>query len=107
MSLLNTTSKHRGFVSPAQDHPAHQEILASIWSLALFSPIQPSGCPQKPVSCFSLTQEEETETPRPSKARGKVIWCPRKLELKSLFLEFLLLFGFSGCLGQLQAPIIE
>lgn len=70
--------------------------------------------PRSPSTAGDIFQHLGLGSPLPNpafwlsaKARGKVIWCPRKLELKSLFPEFLLLFGFSGCLGQLQAPIIE
>lgn len=78
MSLLNTTSKYRGVVSPAQDNQAQQETWSSIWVLVPSPTTQPSVCPQKPMSCLNLRYGGEAEPPGPGKARVTVQSVSRK-----------------------------
>lgn len=76
MSLLNTTSKHREVVSPAQDHPAQQETWSSIWALAPPNPTHGALClSTRACPCFSLTMEGKLRPapfPGPSKALGPI-----------------------------------
>lgn len=68
MSLLNTTSKHRQFVSPAQDRSAQHEARSSIWALALTT--------LHAALCLSTPQSHnggEAEThPRAQQSQDKV-----------------------------------
>lgn len=70
MSLLNTTSKHRGVVLPAQIYPAQQETWSSVWALAA----SPQSSLLAVIRACAMLQcnTEKAEPPGPSKARGKV-----------------------------------